>query len=467
MNPKTISFCQGKGSLSHNNRTFKTKNVDSSKSQNNVTFVNIPLAKAYDMCFSDAVKRYNDRQTRPDRRIEKSYYKYLFSQPPGNSVVTAPNKKKNFYEIVIQIGDRNDTGTDTSDGNLASDCLKNYINGFQHRNTNFFMFNAVLHLDESTPHLHIDFIPIGHYSRGMDTQNGMAQALKEMSFGNEKNAISKWRMREYSILKDICAEHGIEVSQPRKSRGYSFSVNEYKEHMEQLESLNKEIDEKSKKLYTLRNIEDIFSSNEIECKKLPFGKCAISEDDYVRLNTFNQSLLLKEHELSKREKIIAEKENVYSDNLNKAVKTLEENKKLKAKIEKSENEYHILLNQFLQKKQIWDELKEQLAKSEEQKKKEKKKADDAVNFIMQIVMLSNKLLKKTDDGYDDLCDYATTRQKQIAETIRYMARRFVSYIGYDEASNELFMNAGFTKNTLVAFKQISENDEGEIKYYDR
>lgn len=81
MNPKTISFCQGKGSLSHNNRTFKTKNVDSSKSQNNVTFVNIPLAKAYDMCFSDAVKRYNDRQTRPDRRIEKSYYKYLFSQP--------------------------------------------------------------------------------------------------------------------------------------------------------------------------------------------------------------------------------------------------------------------------------------------------------------------------------------------------------------------------------------------------
>ena len=101
------------------------------------------------------------------------------------------------------------------------------------------MFNAVLHLDESTPHLHIDFIPIGHYSRGMDTQNGMAQALREMSFGNGKNAISKWRMREYSILKDICAEHGIEVSQPRKSRGYSFSVNEYKEHMEQLESLTK------------------------------------------------------------------------------------------------------------------------------------------------------------------------------------------------------------------------------------
>ena len=112
-------------------------------------------------------------------------------------------------------------------------------------------------------------------------------------------------------------------------------------------------------------------------------------------------------------------------------------------------------------------MKEQLAKSEEQKKKEKKKADDAVNFIMQIVMLSNKLLKKTDDGYDDLCDYATTRQKQIAETIRYMARRFVSYIGYDEASNELFMNAGFTKNTLTAFKQISDNDKGEIKYYDR
>lgn len=57
------------------------------------------------------------------------------------------------------------------------------MNGFQARNLNFHVFNAVLHMDEATPHLHIDYIPIRHYKRGVDTQNGIAQALKEMGYG--------------------------------------------------------------------------------------------------------------------------------------------------------------------------------------------------------------------------------------------------------------------------------------------
>ena len=103
---KTISHCQGKGSLSHNNRTFKPKNVDSNRSRQNVTFVKMSITEAYDKCFSEAVERYNAKQKRADRRIKDGYFRYAFSHAPSNNVITAADKRKSFYEDVVQIGDR-------------------------------------------------------------------------------------------------------------------------------------------------------------------------------------------------------------------------------------------------------------------------------------------------------------------------------------------------------------------------
>ena len=235
--PKTISFCQGKGSLSHNNRTFKPENVDSSKTKENITFVKIPIAEAYENCFSEAVERYNAKQKRADRRIKNGYFDYAFSHAPCNNVITAPDKRKSFYEDIVQIGCKDDTGTGTVDGKLAVECLKEYMENFQKRNPNFYVFNAVLHNDEATPHLHIDYIPIGHYKRGVDTQNGLAQALKEMGYGDGENAINRWRIAELNVLTEICTQHGIEISAPQKSRGYSFKVDEYKQHKDTINAL--------------------------------------------------------------------------------------------------------------------------------------------------------------------------------------------------------------------------------------
>ena len=97
---------------------------------------------------------------------------------------------------------------DTEDAQLVAACLKEYMAGYQQRNPNFVVFNAVLHMDEATPHLHIDYIPVGHYKRGQDTQNGIAQALKEMGFGSGKDAIARWRKSEIEVLNQICLAHG-------------------------------------------------------------------------------------------------------------------------------------------------------------------------------------------------------------------------------------------------------------------
>lgn len=129
-----------------------------------------------------------------------------------------------------------DSGIGTEDAELVADCLKEFMAGFQQRNPNFYVFNAVLHMDEATPHLHIDYIPVGHYKRGQDTQNGIAQALKEMGFGEGKGAIARWRASEIEVLNKICLEHGIQPLPPEKSRG-TMTVDEYKDQIKKSEEL--------------------------------------------------------------------------------------------------------------------------------------------------------------------------------------------------------------------------------------
>ena len=270
---KTLSHCQGKGSLSHNNRDFKPKNVDSGRTKNNVTFIKEPIGKAYEKLFGAAVERYNARQKRSDRKIKNGYYEYQFNHAVSNSVITSPDKRKSFYEDVVQIGTKDDTGVGSLDGEIAARCLTEYINGFQQRNPNFYVFNAVLHMDEATPHLHIDYIPIGHYKRGVDTQNGIAQALKEMGYGDGKDAISRWRKFECDVLKEICGRYGITISEPQKSRG-TMTVEDYKE-VKQLED----------KLAHLNELSNAADSAEIPHKKSLLGKCKVivSTEDFEKV----------------------------------------------------------------------------------------------------------------------------------------------------------------------------------------
>ena len=49
---------------------------------------------------------------------------------------------------------------DTENGELAKQILDEYYQGFQERNPQLRVFSAHLHMDEATPHLHIDFVCI-------------------------------------------------------------------------------------------------------------------------------------------------------------------------------------------------------------------------------------------------------------------------------------------------------------------
>ena len=188
----------------------------------------------------------------------------------------------------MQIGKMEDSGYGTEDFQLVADCLKEYMESFQDRNPNFNVFNAVLHMDEATPHLHIDYIPVGHYKRGQDTQNGIAQALKEMSFGEGKQAIARWRAAEVEVLNKICLEHGIKPLAPEKARG-TLEVEEYKEQRRQADELaeqNAQVKAKlGEKREMLKAVKEktakLAEIDSIETGKTVFGgKVTVSQEDW-------------------------------------------------------------------------------------------------------------------------------------------------------------------------------------------
>lgn len=291
MREKRISFGQGKGSLTHNNREFVADNVDVFRTPDNITFVCQPIGEAYDWLFKESTERYNAKQKRNDRKVHGSYYEHLFGVKSCNTVRTAADKRKSFYEDVVQIGKKEDSGYGTEDFQLVADCLKEYMEGFQSRNPNFYVFNAVLHMDEATPHLHIDYIPVGHYKRGQDTQNGIAQALKEMGYGEGKQAIARWRATEVEVLNKICLEHGIKPLAPEKARG-TLGVEEYKEQRRQADELaeqNAQVEAKlGEKREMLKAVKEktakLAEIDSIETGKTMFGgKVTVSQEDWQNI----------------------------------------------------------------------------------------------------------------------------------------------------------------------------------------
>lgn len=307
--------------MSHNNRDFKPKNVDSGRTKNNVTFIKEPISEAYERLFEAAVERYNARQKRSDRKIKSGYFEYQFNHAVSDNVVTSPDKRKSFYEDVVQIGTKDDTGVGSLDGEIATRCLTEYMDGFQARNPNFHVFNAVLHMDEATPHLHIDYIPVGHCKRGVDTQNGIAQALKEMGYGDGKDAIARWRKSECDVLKEICGRYDITISEPQKSRG-TMTVEAYKEV--------KRLEDKLTHLSELSNAAD---GAEIPHKKslLGKGKIVVSTEDFEKVEAEKKAAVvqLKTAEIQTEKAIEAARKNQeYAEHLDVREKEITENEKL-------------------------------------------------------------------------------------------------------------------------------------------
>ena len=237
---RTISAMVGKGSVAHNDRDFTAKNVDKDRTQYNIVYCNENLKEVYHKLFDEAVYRYNAKQTRNDRKIESYYDK-----------IRTGKQEKVFHEVIFQIGNMDDMNAQSENGQLAKAVLDEYMKTFQERNPNLYVFSAHLHMDEATPHLHIDFVPFTTGSkRGLDTRVSLKKALAAQGFEGGTKSLTEWNQwvsSEKEKLSEIMLEHGIEWEQKGTHEKHK-SVDIFKK-----EALEKEVEKLEDKKEELKS----------------------------------------------------------------------------------------------------------------------------------------------------------------------------------------------------------------------
>lgn len=269
---RTISIEVGKGSQAHNSRKFKASNVDAERTQNNVCYCNGNIRKVYHELFDDAVKRYNDKQTRADRKIDDYYEK-----------IRTGKQEKLFHEIVVQIGNKDDTNVQGEHCELAGKVLDEYYSGFIERNPQLRVFSSHLHLDEETPHLHIDFVPFMTGSKhGLDTRVTLKQALAIQGFkggSREETEWSQWVQSEKKVLADVMKRHGIEWLQLGTKREH-LSVLDYKkrEREKEISALEDKLAEKKDEFRVMADRIENFDNGERALQKL--DESIMNEPEY-------------------------------------------------------------------------------------------------------------------------------------------------------------------------------------------
>ncbi len=259
---RTISAMVGKGSVNHNSRKFKAENVDGSRTHLNIDYCNEPIKKTYHELFDEALKRYNEKQTRADRRIENYYEKIRNSK-----------QEKPFHELILQIGDRENMSAESENGQLARQILDEYYREFQERNPNLKVFSAHLHMDEATPHLHIDFVPFTTGSkRGLDTRVSLKQALAAQGFKGGTRGDTEWNQwvsAEKSALAFVMERYGI-VWEHKGTHEKHLSVLDYKkqERQKEIEILDDKLVEKKDEFRIMSDRIENFDNGEKSLQNL-------------------------------------------------------------------------------------------------------------------------------------------------------------------------------------------------------
>ena len=376
---RTISAMRGKGSLTHNRRDFIAENVDSSRTPLNVEYRNEDIRAVYHELFDDALARYNEKQTRRDRVIDDYYEK-----------IRTGKQEKLFEELIIQIGNKDDMNATSENGQLARQMLDEYMQSFQQRNPTLRVFSAHLHMDEATPHLHIDFIPFTTGSkRGLETRVSLKKALEALGFtGGTKShtELNQWIESEKQTLASIMARHDIEWEQ-KGTHEEHLSVLDYKkqERSKEVAALETQIDALQEQTATA---ETALSEKQEQLDDIaPILK---NTEKFVRKYD-DPERLLPEAGMLESGKAFREKKAlpILGKLLKYARSLFRENTELKAKVQKLEKENTAF------KSANWNHTNEivKLKMENQELKKDKGKLDALVGRIENDVL--QKLLKET------------------------------------------------------------------------
>lgn len=299
---RTISAMSGDGVVAHNRRTYIAENVDPTRTHLNIEYCYTPIEEAYHQLFDEALAEFNAKQKRKDRCIKNYYEK-----------IRDGKQEKTFYEVIFQVGNKDDMGTAGENGELAKDILDKFYHSFIERNPHLHVYSAHLHMDEATPHLHIDFIPFTTGSkRGLSTRVSLKQALADQRITGEGRSLTErdlWVQEEKEALAEIMLEHGIEWEKKGEHKEH-LSVLEFKreKRKEELAELEQTIERVQQQQVSIKAVE------QIEAKPLPLtSKVAIDKEDYQTLVTAAQKYVVQEKQEGKLKKLLKEAKKTIAD----------------------------------------------------------------------------------------------------------------------------------------------------------
>lgn len=398
----------GKGSVNHNSRKFHAKNIDPERSNQNIEYCNEDIRDVYDEVFGEALTRYNKRQTRKDRMIDNYYEK-----------ICSGKQEKPFHEIILQIGNRDNCGSTSREGIIAATVLNEYMKTFQQRNPSLRVFSAHLHMDEATPHLHIDFVPFTTGSkRGLDTRVSLKQALADMGFKGGTRSETEWNQWITSEKKQLAAvmeRHGIEWEQ-KNTHEEHISVLDFKRQERSREVA--ELEEKQLELtytiidkqLTVHSLESTKENIEQEVEKLQ-----IEVDAYTsKVNDLKPIIEQVDKNLASFQGTVNEmlpKAGVlelassYRDNKAKPlfIKMRNVIKGLSAKLQQTVNELKVIKSNNKNLKMENEDLKSQCEQLQESLEKESEKAAlfDRVGRVLGFDTVSSAIKKDMRREYQE------------------------------------------------------------------
>lgn len=452
-----VSMPQGKGSQLHNRRGYESigraipDHIDQSRTQENVTLVDIPIKQAYDELFGEALAAYNAKQKRADRKIA-SYYDHVKGLKTG---------EKLFYEDVVQWGSKEDF-TNEKTRQTAKKCLIEYVNGFEKRNPNIKLIGAYIHMDEASPHLHLDYIPHAHgYKRGLSVRNSFSRALHEMGFEQDPetrkdNAAVQWKKHERAVFGDICAAHGLEVEEERASRG-SLSVDEYKEARDkmlepikqemqpyqQLEIATKQVDVKGKKLFGRAVIKD----KALQQLKEQAKAYTVNRDEIGELRERVAAVSHREQCVEQREQELDQKNAVIRKKAQYLLEAYDRQGHLNELLEKAEKD-------GMEKDKLIDKLQRENSSLRQELSSVKETLMQRINNLtvklkgayqsLTAVVKAVRMLKYGLDGYK--VDGLTTKQDRLIDGLAAYGAQWAREDGFPEMAKDMEKNVAISKS---------------------
>lgn len=409
MEEHTLSITIGSGDIRHNNRLFKPSNVDHSRTPDNITLVRENIQDAYHNLFNESVIKYNENQKRNDRKI-KNYFDKIYRS----------KKEKPFYEFIAQVGNQGDQ----PDQKKCVEILEDFHKMMQKDYPNMKIFNSVIHVDESTPHLHLDFIPVGEgYKKGLEKRVSMQKALQNLGFSNYADFRNEL-MQKFEI---IAKRHKIERKRDAAVGERHLTIQDYRAlnrmAEQKIEDLDKtRVPRSSSRVLKKLNVVPVEMYEEVSRDNMyrkAQNKALTSENEALRgqisklktknnIDIYEATIENQKEQIERLEVVLKEKKEERSKYYNKWLETDNTVRKIEEelKLEKQSNKH---LKELIQNN---EKSVSEAKKTQDENKKLKAEVDRLTNKLdeqwstnMQNVDLKRAIKNKTDE--------ITTLKKEI------------------------------------------------------